>query len=162
VYLIGEHQNDIASSQYLVNLHGVQQSPAPYFDLDKEYNVQQAVLNVIKKELIQSAHDTSEGGLFITLLESGMPRGLGVNINVDTNGLRNDALLFGEAQSRVVVSVKPENVTAFENELKKSGTTFSKLGEVKGNNIVVNGVDFGTVAEYANTFNTSLADLLNQ
>jgi phosphoribosylformylglycinamidine synthase len=162
VYLIGKHQNDIASSQYLVSVHGVQQSPAPHFDLDSEYNVQQAVLHVIKNNLIQSAHDVSEGGLFITLLESGMVRNLGVNITIDTTDLRTDALLFGEAQSRVVVSVKASDVSAFESALKSTATSLSKLGEVKGQTIVINGTDFGSVADYAHSHQTSLADYLNK
>src|SRR3546814_10543550 len=82
-------------------------SPAPFFDLDKEFEVQQAIKNLILENLIDSAHDVSDGGLYISLLESAMPRNLGFDINSDVN-IRKDAFLFGEAQSRVVVSVKPE------------------------------------------------------
>jgi phosphoribosylformylglycinamidine synthase subunit PurL len=160
VYLIGTNKNDIASSQYLVSIHGVQQSPAPYFDLDEEYKVQQAVLTLIKKDLILSAHDCSEGGLFITLLESCMPRGLGVSVNLDMNGLRTDAVLFGEAQSRVVVSLKASVKEAFEKLLQSSGVAYSNLGEVKGTNMLVNGTDLGSLQEYTDLYKNSLGKLL--
>ena len=80
-------------------------SPAPYFDLEEEFSLQQKIAELINKKLIQSAHDVSEGGLFITLCESGFNRELGFTLETKDN-LREDAYLFGEGQSRVVVSVK--------------------------------------------------------
>src|SRR3546814_3313282 len=74
IYLIGESRNDIASSQYLYSWHKVKKSPAPFFDLDKEFEVQQAIKNLILENLIDSAHDVSDGGLYISLLESAIDR----------------------------------------------------------------------------------------
>jgi len=70
-------------------------------------------MSAIKAGMISSAHDCADGGLFITLLESAMPNGLGFEISSD-NKIRKDAFLFGESQSRVVISVAPGK----ENELK--------------------------------------------
>src|SRR5206468_537741 len=72
IYLIGESRNDISSSEYLYSYHKIKNSPAPYFDLDTEYKVQQAVIALIKSKLVASVHDVSDGGLFLTLLESSM------------------------------------------------------------------------------------------
>ena len=80
IYQIGPTYEDIASSQYLVNIHGVDESPAPIFDLEQEFSVQKKVQNLIKKEIISSAHDISEGGLFVTLMESAMLSNLGFDI----------------------------------------------------------------------------------
>jgi phosphoribosylformylglycinamidine (FGAM) synthase-like enzyme len=66
----------------------------------------QVVKQLIKHKVIQSAHDVSDGGLYITLVESAMPNGLGFEIETD-DAIRKDAFLFGEAQGRVVVSVSP-------------------------------------------------------
>jgi phosphoribosylformylglycinamidine (FGAM) synthase-like enzyme len=107
IFLIGQSRNDLGSSEYLYSYRKVKGSPAPYFDLDEEYRVHQAVKTLIIEKLIQSAHDVSDGGLLVTLAESAMPRGLGFNINPD-RGIRLDAFLFGESQGRVVVSVKAE------------------------------------------------------
>lgn len=161
IYLVGSSKNDIASSQYLVAQHGVQLSPAPAFDLDEEYNVQQAVLKLIASDLIASAHDCSEGGLFINLLESAMVRNLGFAINKLSNDLRNDAFLFGEAQSRIVVSVNGNNTGKVEALLHDLGVSFEKLGTVTLGNISVNGTSFGNTTDYAVPYLTSLENQLN-
>lgn len=160
IYLVGESKNDIASSQYLVSQHKVQLSPAPAFDLDEEYNVQQAISKLIATNLIQSAHDTSEGGLFIALLESAMVNNLGFSINKVNTTLRNDAFLFGEAQSRVVVSVKAGETDKAEALLRDLGVKFEKLGQVTGGELKVDEVSFGNVEEFKTTYNTSLENKL--
>lgn len=160
VYLIGQSRNDIGCSQYLVSQHNVQLSPAPHFDLNEEHSMQQAVKAIIAKGLIQSAHDMSEGGLFITLLESAKHRKLGFAVNGPDNGLRTDAYLFGEAQSRVAVSVKADGVEAFEKAMASTGVAFSKLGTVTSGDITVGGTTFGTIAEYTNLYDNALANYL--
>lgn len=160
IYLIGESKNDISSSEYLYSFHKVKNTPAPYFDLDTEFKVQQAVASIIKNKLIQSAHDISDGGLFMTLLESAMVNNLGFEISSDSS-VRKDAFLFGEAQSRVVVSAAADKVAALEAELKKQGVAFSKLGTVKGNAVTIDGTNYGTVAEYKNSFDTSIEGYLS-
>lgn len=160
IYLVGESKNDIASSQYLVSHHKVQLSPAPAFNLDEEYNMQQAISKLIASNLIESAHDTSEGGLFIALLESAMVNSLGFSINKVNTTLRNDAFLFGEAQSRVVVSVKAIDAEKAEALLHDLGVKFEKLGTVSKSELSVDGVSFGTVEAFKTTYNTSLENKL--
>ena len=160
IYLIGQSRNDIGSSQYLVSQHKVQLSPAPHFDLNEEHSMQQAVKSIIANGLIQSAHDMSEGGLFITLLESAKHRKLGFTVSGPENGLRTDAYLFGEAQSRVAVSVKADATEVFEKALAASGVAFSKLGTVTEGDITIGGTNFGTIAEYTNLYDNALANYL--
>ncbi len=160
IYLIGQSYNDIGSSQYLVSQHNVQFSPVPFFELDEEYTIHQAVKKVIAGNLVQSAHDCSEGGLFIALLESAMHRDLGFSVNGPHPAVRKDAYLFGEAQSRVVVSVKASDVAAFEAAIKEANSRFEKLGTVTTGNISVADVKFGEVDEYKELFNNSLANYL--
>lgn len=160
IYLVGESRNDISSSEYLYSYHKIKNTPAPYFNLDEEYQVQNAVKTIIKKGLISSAHDVSDGGLFVTLLESGLQKGLGADIT-SSKTIRKDAFLFGEAQSRVVVSVSPAGEQALVNELKKSGVSFEKLGTVKGKSLVIDGEDCGGIADYTNSYNTSIETILN-
>jgi phosphoribosylformylglycinamidine synthase II len=161
IYLIGENKNDISSSQYLVSQHKVQLSPAPYFNLDEEYKMQRAILELINIGLIQSAHDVSEGGLFVSLLESAMVNNIGFEIKNQHVDIRNDAFLFGEAQGRVVVSVKDAKCTAVEELLTKLNVKFEKLGAVTKGNININAVDFGAVNEYKKTYDSSLEKYLN-
>jgi phosphoribosylformylglycinamidine synthase subunit PurL len=159
VYLIGESRNDIASSEYLYSFHKVKNSPAPHFDLEEEFAMQQAVKALIKARVIRSAHDCSDGGLYIALLESAMPNGLGFDISTDAS-LRKDAFLFGEAQSRAVVSVDPADESRFLEVLAGTGVKFSRLGKVTNGALLVDGESFGTVAEVSHQYDTALENHL--
>ena len=160
IYLVGESKNDISSSEYLYSYHKINNTPAPFFDLETEHLIQASITKLIKLKLINSAHDVSDGGLFINLLESSMVNNLGFEINSDVS-IRKDAFLFGESQSRVVVSISEHQLHSFEAELKKQGAKYSKLGQVKGKNIVIDGENFGTIIEFKEGFDTSLEKYLN-
>lgn len=161
IYLIGESVNDIASSQYLASFHQVSACPAPYFDLDKEYAMHQVIKQLIKQRLIRSAHDVSDGGLYITLLESSIFHNLGFEIETDQD-LRKDAFLFGEGQGRVVVSVKPELQGEFVELMATSEIDFTLLGKVSAGDLKVDGISFGSVEESKREINSVLPDLLGE
>ena len=161
IYLIGESQNDIASSQYLASFHNVTAAPAPYFDLEKEYDMHQVVKQLIKEKLIQSAHDVADGGLYIALLESAMPNSLGFAIESEDD-IRKDAFLFGEAQGRVVVSVKLEQQEAFIELLATSTTDFSLLGTVTSGALLVDEESFGTIKEANAVYQNVLHGILGE
>lgn len=159
IYLVGHQSNDINSSEYLHKVCGVEYSPAPAFDLENEFNVQQAISQLIKSKLIDSAHDISEGGLFVTLAESGFNRNLGFAVQLPAD-LRKDAALFGEAQSRVVVSVKENNRAAFEKELTATGCAFSQLGTVTEGEVRVNGEGWNNIGYWKNLYDTALENVI--
>jgi phosphoribosylformylglycinamidine synthase len=160
IVMIGRSRNDINSSEYVYSYHGIKNTPAPDFDLDEEYNVQAAIREMIRAGAVHSAHDCADGGLFITLLESGMQHQLGFEINSTAN-VRKDAFLFGEAQSRVIVSCAASKTEVLKAIADKHGVAFNVLGTVKGNACVVDGNNFGTVADYANSYNTKLETIMN-
>ena len=81
--------------------------------------------------MIQSAHDVSDGGLLVALAESSLQSGLGVAVDLETAG-RLDAQLFGEAQSRIVISASPDQVEAITAAAAKAGVAVSLLGTVQG------------------------------
>ncbi len=148
IYLIGKSTNDIGSSEYLHKICGVEFSPVPHFDLEDEFTLQQELSSLIKNKLVVSAHDISEGGLFITLLESAFVNGLGFEVSQLDSSTRSDAFWFGESQSRVVVSVSPENVVAFEKVMSSNASDFTKLGSVKGSDVVVGAEVWGKVSAW--------------
>ncbi len=160
IYLLGESHNDIASSEYLLRYLKVKQSPAPYFDLEKEHHLQKVLMQIIEQQMIDSAHDVSDGGMFVTLAESGFYGTLGFDIKTDKN-IRKDAFLFGESQSRVVVSVIPENQIALARFLTENNLPYLHLGEVKGNHFIIDGEDFGAVQEYKALHENALGDKLS-
>ena len=155
IYMLGDSLNDINCSEYLVAYHKINESSTPFFDLDVEFELQQSVSSLIKEDLIISAHDVADGGLFITLLESSMANNLGFSINSADN-IRKDAFLFGESPSRVVVSIDNGNKQAFEDLLSKHKTSFHLLGTVTEGDLLVDGELFGDVSAYKQKFNSSL------
>ena len=157
VYLLGEAKNDISSSEYLYAFHKEKNSPAPFFDLETEYNLQNTLKGMIKSGIVESAHDCADGGLFITLMEAAMPNNLGFDVSTDSN-FRKDAYLFGEAQSRVVISINPSNKEAFEKAA--SGDGFTLLGTVKGTDMAVDGESYGSVAAAKAEFDSALENYL--
>ena len=160
IYMIGESKNDISSSEYLASYHNIKQSPAPCFNLDKEYDVQNTITKLIREGVIESAHDVSDGGLFITLLESSFTNDLGFEI-VTSSEVREDAFLFGESPSRVIVSVTETGEDAFLDVLKDLHTPFVLLGHVTKGRISIDSSDFGDICEYKKIYNESLARKLS-
>ena len=155
IYMLGTSRDDISSSQYLVHHHGMEASPVPFFSLEEEYATLEQLKELIRKGVIASAHDVSEGGLFIALLESAMQGGLGFDITTDVE-IRPDAYLFGESQSRIVVSVTPENEESFIDLMMLNGVEFDLLGHVTKGAIRVDDEDWGVVSDYAKPYQNAL------
>ena len=161
IYMIGEAKNDIASSQYVASYHKVKAAPAPHFNLDEELKLQKSIAKLIKEETIASAHDVSDGGLFIALAESAFTNNFGFEVSAKEEGIREDAYWFGEAASRVVVSIKAEQKEALENSLAQQGISFTALGQVTSGGFKINGQEWlGTEAAKA-IYENALPDLMN-
>lgn len=157
VYLLGKSRNDINSSEYLHKIHNVEFSPAPHFDLEEEWQLHQLILELISKKLINAAHDCSEGGLFIALLECGFFRNLGFSIQSPT-GIRKDAFLFGEAAGRVLVTVEPSREKEFLAALQEH--PHERLGAVSSSTLEVDGQAWGKVEDWKRKYDNAIAALL--
>jgi len=130
IFLIGETGSELGGSHYLLALHGRKEGAPPIMDFAQEKAIHAALLSVIRKGLVQSAHDCSEGGLAVTIAESCFFNSLAASIDLGSTNQRPDVLLFNETQGRIVISVKSSNVSTLEAELSKSGVPFRKMGEV--------------------------------
>ncbi|MDX5429271.1 MAG: phosphoribosylformylglycinamidine synthase subunit PurL [Bacteroidota bacterium] len=155
IYVIGENREDINSSEYLVRIHGVERSPVPFFSLEEEYANQEQLKMLIRKGVIASAHDVSEGGLFTTLVEKAKGNGLGFDITTDAS-IRRDAFLYGESQSRIVVSVSQENENAFIDLMMLNGVEFDLLGHVTKGSIRVDDEDWGDISDFAEIYDQAI------
>lgn len=163
ILLIGEQRNDIASSEYLNKVKGVQYSPAPRFELDEEFAVQEFVSSAIKNKLVESAHDISEGGLMITLLEKGFNRDLGFDVEVSYSykKIRSDAFWFSEAQSRIIITASKENAEHLKRTARSANLPISTLGRVTSGTIKLNGRDLGSIAEWKEKYETAIEKIIN-
>ncbi len=159
IYMLGTSRDDLGSSEYLREVHRVEFSACPYFDLEEESRLQGVLAKLIAGRMIESAHDVSDGGLFVSLVESAMPNGLGFSVKT-APGIRKDAWLFGEAQSRVVVTVKPEQAVAFERFLQDHHQNFEILGVVEGDQLHIDGANWGPLTDWKNTFDNLLATIM--
>jgi len=159
IFIIGECAEDIASSEYLATYHGVKASPVPYFDLEKEFALHQAVNGLINNALINAAHDISDGGLYVSLVEMSIPRDLGFDIVTDSE-IREDAFLFGEGQGRVVVSVSEDQEEDFLEFMMESGVNFTLLGHVTKGKMMVDDEHYGFVSEAKDLYNNALGKIL--
>jgi phosphoribosylformylglycinamidine synthase len=140
ILLLGKTRDDLGGSEYLRVAHHREQGSPPYLDLETENRLHEFILQVIHEGLVQSAHDCSDGGLAVALAECcvsapGWRRGAVVKLALDS--LRRDSLLFGESQSRVVLSVKPDLADSVLNRAWDTGIPASRIGTVGGDRLVI-------------------------
>ena len=162
IYLIGQSQNDINSSEYLHKIIGEEYSPCPYFNLDEEYQMQAALAALIKEKVIASAHDVSEGGLFVTLLESAFTNNLGFDVAQKDDTIRSDAYWFGEAQSRVVVSVNAATEEKMLLSLKTAAVPYTKLGSVSVGDIKIGDDNWGDISSWKNKYDNVIGVMMGK
>jgi phosphoribosylformylglycinamidine synthase len=165
ILMVGYNRNDLGSSEYLHKIHGVEFSPAPHFEIEEEFQVQQVVTALIKNKLVQSAHDISEGGLVTALCEKGFWNELGFTIttrfeSLGERGIRPDAYLFGEAQSRILVSVKRDLLAEVEEVLASFGQAYEMIGEVTDGAIWVDSEQWGFIGGWKERYDTSIENIL--
>lgn len=161
IFIIGQSYNDISSSEYLASYHGIKASPAPYFDLDVEFETQQVIRALIEGKLVNAVHDVSDGGLFVTLVEMSIPNDLGFDIVTDSE-VREDAFLFGEGQGRVVVTVSEEEEDAFIESMMESGISYTLLGHVTKGKMMIDDEHYGFISEAKELYNNALGKLLEK
>jgi phosphoribosylformylglycinamidine synthase subunit PurL len=140
ILLLGKSKEDLGGSEYLKVLHHREQGSPPFLSLETEQALHDFILKVIREGVVQSAHDCSDGGLSVALAECCVSapdtrRGAVVKLPLDASRL--DALLFGESQSRVVLSVKPEMVEQVLNRAWDSGIPAMKIGTVGGDRLII-------------------------
>ncbi|MDP2038877.1 MAG: AIR synthase related protein, partial [Ignavibacteria bacterium] len=140
VYVLGEDYEEIGGSEYLKTVHNLVTGEIPKIDLQTEKDLHTTVLHLIENELIESAHDVSDGGILCALAECCIidaEKPIGAKVHVPIKK-REDFSFFSESQSRVVVSVKEDNKEKFEETAAKSFTPYTLLGETGGNNLSLN------------------------
>src|SRR5258707_619399 len=133
----------------------------PRLDLKQEAALQNCLRELIKKHAIESAHDCSEGGLAVTLAESAFPAGVGVEVELKSQGLPPETVLFGETASRVVISCDPKQSEIIKKEAVQWGIALDRIGHTTGSSVVIAidgkpSVD-ATVHELKQVWDTALA-----
>ncbi|MCK4401714.1 phosphoribosylformylglycinamidine synthase II, partial [bacterium] len=144
IILLGISLEELGGSEYLKLVHGLVKGDAPELDLKMERAVQLTTLEAIRKGLVSSAHDLSEGGLAVGLAEccmSNKDKMIGAVINNLIFDIRTDALLFGESQSRIILSCKEKSLNQIKKIAKKHKTSLQVIGSTGGNRFSVSDND---------------------
>ncbi|HET7460182.1 MAG TPA: phosphoribosylformylglycinamidine synthase subunit PurL [Longimicrobium sp.] len=136
IVLAGRNTGELGGSEYLKVIHGTVAGDAPALDLAAESRLQRGILAAIRAGLVHSAHDTAEGGLAVALVESAFAGGaepFGIDVRLEDD-LPGNALLFGEAQGRVVLSCDAAKADELVRSLEIHGVPAKRIGTVGGRN----------------------------
>ncbi|MBK7498529.1 MAG: phosphoribosylformylglycinamidine synthase subunit PurL [Ignavibacteriales bacterium] len=120
IYLLGEDKEELGGSEYAKVIHNKVAGESPTINLDEEKKLQDTLLNLIRKGLIKSAHDISEGGIVSALAECciiNQEKQIGCEVEIATKS-RKDFSLFSESQSRIIISISKDKILELESELK--------------------------------------------
>ena len=140
IILLGKTRDDLGGSEYLKVLQHREQGSPPWLNLETEKALQDFVLKVIHEGLVQSAHDCSDGGLAVALAEccvSGPSGARGAVVKLRLDSLRRDALLFGESQSRIILSTRPKVAASLLSRATEAGIPAAHIGTVGGGRLVI-------------------------
>jgi phosphoribosylformylglycinamidine synthase II len=137
IILVGETGSELGGSQLLKVCYGKKIGPPPHVDLTREIKIQNAVRDLIRKGLLKSAHDCSEGGLGVALAECcfNPEQVFGVEIDLKAAETPAATVLFNESQSRIIISVDANNAERTMSILREDGVPFQQLGKVGGNDL---------------------------
>jgi len=153
IVLLGRNREELGSSEYLAVVHHQVRGGVPWIDLEIERRLIRAVVASAREGLLRSAHDVAEGGLAVALAEccitSEATAPLGARVEIE-GGFRPDALLFGESQARMIVSVRRRHLTRLREIARREDVPISVIGEVRGQRLEIGdlvGIDVVTLRE---------------
>jgi phosphoribosylformylglycinamidine synthase len=160
IYLLGDTKEHLEGSEYLHHVHSAIGKGCPEVNLSHEKALIDCILSLNEESLISSASDISEGGLITTLIEASLINNIGAEIN-NPLGIGDPYFLFSETPGRVVLSIKEENASVFEDKVKAYAIALYKIGKTCGNKISGAGVNLG-LDEIRDVFDNSLVNILKK
>ena len=164
IVMLGETKDELGASEYLDRIHGLVAGDVPELDLELEAKAQKYILDIIRKGLVKSAHDVGDGGIAVALAESCIQGNFGADISLDID-VREDSLLFGESQTRFMLSVSEDKLDAVIDLAAENGIEAAVVGRVtEAAQIIINNNDKKLVDisldACADAFNTAFDKLM--
>ena len=159
ILVIGEVQNELGGSEYLAQHFGIEKGPLPTLDYDLEMKTADLVRSLIDKQLLNSCHDVSGGGLAIALAECsfGMNEPAGATLEAEAqSSLRSDVQMFAESGGRYIVSCSPDKEDKVRAEIDNSGLAISFSGEIGGPELKIGGLASIDVKQSHSTWSDGL------
>ncbi|PKK83401.1 MAG: phosphoribosylformylglycinamidine synthase subunit PurL [candidate division Zixibacteria bacterium HGW-Zixibacteria-1] len=162
IFLLGENEEELGASEYLHTIYGKNTGPVPELDLYEEKRLQETLLEAIRRGYIKSAHDCSDGGLAVTLAECCIgyrENMIGASVRVEDD-MRHDCILFGESQSRVVVSVQNGSAAKLVDLCIMNNVSIQAIGIVGGGHLSINDLVNVSLKKLEDAYYDSLPKLL--
>ena len=159
IALIGYENLEVGGSEYLKLYSGEVTGQAPVLNIENEKLLQKTILKAIRAKLINSAHDISEGGLAVCLAEKAITSGLGCNVNLINNTVGR---IFGESQSRVIVSLDPAKLHDLEILCAANDVPCEVIGKVGGMNYIIEGYINMSMDEVKEIYENAIPNLMNK
>ena len=163
IYLLGEDKEELGGSEYAKVIHNKVAGESPTINLNEEKKLQDTLLNLIRKGLIKSAHDISEGGIVSALAECciiNQEKQIGCEVEIPIKS-RKDFSLFSESQSRIIISISKDKILELEPELKLSGVKFTKLGVVTGSSMKLKNLFDVNVNELSDIYYNTIPGIMS-
>ena len=170
IFLLGEDKEEIGGSEYLKVIHNKVAGDCPQINLDEEKNLQEILLKLIRKGLIKSAHDVSEGGIITAIAECciiNQEKQIGCEVEIPIKS-RKDFSLFSESQSRIIITTSPSNSPILENELKlglkqerSSSIKFTRLGTVGGSSLKIKNIFEITITKLSDIYYETIPRIMS-
>ena len=162
IVLAGRTREELGGSEYLSTVHGRTGGTPPWIDLGFEKRLQAFLVTAAEDGLLRSAHDVSEGGLAVALAEACLasPDRLGARVDLE-QGMRSDVLLFGESQSRAIVSLDRTHLARLRDRAQKDGVPIEEIGEVGGTRLEIGDWIDLTIDELASAWEGALERVLS-
>jgi len=163
IILIGEDKNELGGSEYLKVVHGLVEGVPPGMELAEEERNQRLCRLAIENGLLLSAHDSSEGGLAVTLAKCCMGGAVGAVVDLglaDKTNQETASSLFGESQGRILISLEPDNLSEFKDLAAKIGANYNIIGKVIGDRIKIDDRIDVSVSEMKNYWDNALDKLV--
>ncbi len=166
IILLGETFDELGGSEYIKVIHNLEVGAPPKLDFDLEVPLHDTLRALIGAGLINSSHDLSEGGLAVALAESCFSGestiGCEVNIDLEGFGFRADSVLFGESQSRAIISLSPDRLKEAEKLANKNKVKFTLIGKVGGENIKINDIINLPIKELYNQWHDFIPNFMHE
>ncbi|MBU0982285.1 MAG: phosphoribosylformylglycinamidine synthase subunit PurL [candidate division Zixibacteria bacterium] len=162
ILLLGNNREELGASEYLHAVFNETRGPVPALDLAFERKLQDALLAAIQSGQVTSAHDVSDGGLAIALAEgciTNTKQQIGATITL-SDRLRPDCLLFGETQSRVIVSCSVDNADSLKEQFTAAGIPVVQIGTVGGDRLKINDLIDVPLTDLSEAYYTALPRIM--
>jgi len=164
IFLLGTNREELGASEFLHAIHSETRGAVPEIDLMFEKKLQDSLLAAIQQGIIKSAHDVSDGGLAIALAEgciSNHEKMIGASITLN-DSIRKDCLLFGESQSRVIVSCAPNHAADLEQWFKGKQIPITRIGTVGGSALQIKGLIDLPLESLSDAFYTAMPKFMER